>query len=251
MRPLHLTLLLPAALFVATAAHAQTWNEISDGGGDAGDRIATAQRITLTGPLAAITGISGSSDADLFVFRITDAEHFSATTSGGATWNTMLFLFDESGRGVTANDEDPINNSHQSRLSSLYVPGPGVYQLAITRFNRVPVNMDNGPLWATSGPARSERAPDGPGLHDPVAGWVGTTTGSDSYTIFLQGCQGLGTSPPPCPADFNGDGQATVVDFLNFLQAYAAADPRCDMNADTLVNIQDFLLFLGAYALGC
>jgi hypothetical protein len=56
---------------------------------------------------------------------------------------------------------------------------------------------------------------------------------------------------PVCRADFNGDGLVNVQDFLTFLAAYAAADPRADVNADAQINLQDFLLFLSVYAAGC
>lgn len=55
----------------------------------------------------------------------------------------------------------------------------------------------------------------------------------------------------PCPADFNGDDVVNVQDFLAFLAAYAAGEPRADFTGDGQVNVQDVLAFLTAYASGC
>jgi hypothetical protein len=55
----------------------------------------------------------------------------------------------------------------------------------------------------------------------------------------------------PCPADFNGDGSISVPDFLSFLGAYAAADPRADIDADGQVSVMDFMAYMAAYSAGC
>jgi probable HAF family extracellular repeat protein len=74
---------------------------------------------------------------------------------------------------------------------------------------------------------------------------------------------GNGTSPtgrdeawlavlaPPCAADFTGDGDVTVADFLAFLNLYAQGDSRCDLNHDGQVSVGDFLAFLALFAVGC
>jgi hypothetical protein len=54
-----------------------------------------------------------------------------------------------------------------------------------------------------------------------------------------------------CIADWNGDGNVNVVDFLGFLAAYAAGDPRADIDGDGVINIHEFLEFLQLYAAGC
>jgi hypothetical protein len=54
-----------------------------------------------------------------------------------------------------------------------------------------------------------------------------------------------------CRADFDGSGGADVRDFLAFLAAYAAADPRADFDGSGAIDVADFLAFLGAYAVGC
>ncbi len=54
-----------------------------------------------------------------------------------------------------------------------------------------------------------------------------------------------------CPADFNGDTVVNSLDFIAFLNAYTAGDPKADFNGDTVVNSLDVLAFLNAYVLGC
>jgi agmatine deiminase len=54
-----------------------------------------------------------------------------------------------------------------------------------------------------------------------------------------------------CRADFDADGAVNVQDFLAFLGAYSAGEPRADTNGDGAVNIQDFLGFLTQFSAGC
>ena len=68
-----------------------------------------------------------------------------------------------------------------------------------------------------------------------------------SYTLTLTGPD-CGTS---CLADFNGDGTVNTLDFLEFLNAFSAGDPRADFNGDDIVNTLDFLAFLNAFNAGC
>jgi hypothetical protein len=76
-----LTTVLAALAGLATAAHAQTWDETVNGGGDAGDLPASAQVCAGSGPLTTITGTNGATDADMFAILITDPASFSASTA--------------------------------------------------------------------------------------------------------------------------------------------------------------------------
>jgi len=57
--------------------------------------------------------------------------------------------------------------------------------------------------------------------------------------------------PTSCPADFNADGTVDFFDMLNFLSAYAIANPSADMNGDGLFDFFDVLEFLNVFAAGC
>jgi hypothetical protein len=55
----------------------------------------------------------------------------------------------------------------------------------------------------------------------------------------------------PCPADFNGDGDLNVNDFLAFQNGFAARAPAADYNRDGGFNVNDFLAFQAGFAAGC
>lgn len=54
-----------------------------------------------------------------------------------------------------------------------------------------------------------------------------------------------------CIADFDGDGQLTIFDFLAYQNAFAAGDPRADCDDDGELTLFDFLCFQNAFAIGC
>ncbi len=57
--------------------------------------------------------------------------------------------------------------------------------------------------------------------------------------------------PDACAADFNGDGEISTLDFLAFLNAWAAMESSADMDGNGTVNTQDVLVFLNAFTAGC
>jgi hypothetical protein len=185
------------------SAGATTWDEFTNGGGDAGDLPATAQVVSGSGPLTAITGNLDASDVDMYQILICDPLNFEATTVGGATFDTQLWLFDLNGNGVLHNDDDPLTGAFQSRIgvnagnvfpanqnwadwASASLPA-GLYYIAISRYNRDPRNAANALIWNNS-PFGQQRTPDGPGANDPVVdNWFGTTAAAGAYTIYLRG----------------------------------------------------------------
>lgn len=165
-------------------AGAQTYTE----SGDAGDRPETAQATGTTACQNLITQIDGThlaDDVDMYAICIPDPVAFSATTTGGATWDTQLWLFDANGRGVTFNDDNPAGGL-QSRITGAFIPGPGTYYLAISRYNRDALNCDDVLIWNNT-PFGVERPPDGPGAAGRVNSWTGVTAAGGSYSIFLTG----------------------------------------------------------------
>ncbi|MFI4881575.1 MAG: FG-GAP-like repeat-containing protein [Phycisphaerales bacterium JB064] len=56
---------------------------------------------------------------------------------------------------------------------------------------------------------------------------------------------------PGCAADLDGDGRATLMDFLQFQNWFDAGDPRADVDGDGALTIFDFLRFQDVFALGC
>ncbi|MCA3005830.1 MAG: hypothetical protein LW650_11890 [Planctomycetaceae bacterium] len=252
---------------------ADEWDETASGGADAGELLADAQRVTGTGGVSAITGqMAGGSDADAFVIRVDDPALFSATTVGGATFDTQLFLFNLcTGLGVASNDDNPGGGTTSS-LTSALLTQPGYYVLAISGYNRDPVDASAGLIWANA-PFNTERSPDGPGAANPLAAWTGTGAATAPYTIFLTGasrvpagdlCAGTGGcnladvtgigGPPSTP-----DGILTGDDFNAFIGAFAAGDLLADITGiggppsapDGIITGDDFNAFIAAFAAGC
>ena len=105
-----------AALTLAVAPGAFAANEV----GDAGDVRVTANDMGDT----AVTQINGSfadaSDSDLYRICLTTGASFSASTLGGtlpASLDTQLFLFDEQGYGVYANDDWKTSRNKFRRIN--------------------------------------------------------------------------------------------------------------------------------------
>ena len=144
LRSNRLAVLLALILAGPMARAMNVWSET----GDAGDLLATAN--DTTGPANAsldrITGAYRSDTADVYRIYIKGGGTFSATTVGGANWDTVLTLFDQNGRGVYQND-DTVVGVQQSKLPANDPRTPllpGIFYLAISRFDADPTST--GPL---------------------------------------------------------------------------------------------------------
>jgi hypothetical protein len=178
------------------------WDEFANGGGDAGDLPETAQS-TGSGAIPAIRGtIGAANDVDVYAIYISDPSTFSATTIGGTSLDTALWLFDEDGKGVVHNEDNPdATTGSQSRIDNrtFCISQPGRYYLAISLFGRRAAGCNEGLIWATT-PARGVRCADGPESTSRVAGWSGSTTSTGTYRIFLTGAEGATAGDPAdCP----------------------------------------------------
>ncbi len=171
----------------AGVANAQFWPEVPD----APDTV-PGQITVGPGFVAPLTAIIGSGDfvgdtVDSYCIYITDPLAFSATTVGSATFfDSQLWLFGPGGIGVTFND-DASSSTFLSTITGAFVPGPGFYTIAISAYDTDALNPAALEMWA-DGPFTVERAPDGPGVPGPLAGWtVGTGDDLTGYKIFLTG----------------------------------------------------------------
>ncbi|MCL6536771.1 MAG: DVUA0089 family protein, partial [Armatimonadetes bacterium] len=193
------------------------WDETANGGGDAGDLPETAQS-TGSDPITKIRGtIGAANDVDVYAIYISDPSAFSATTIGGTTLDTALWLFDEDGKGVVYNDDNPdATTGTQSRIDNRTncITQSGRYYLAVSISVRRAAGCGDGLIWATT-PARGVRCPDGGESTSRVGGWSGSSSSTGRYIIFLTGVSGASAGdpadcPPPDPWDeqFYGGGDA-------------------------------------------
>jgi hypothetical protein len=224
--------------------------------GDAGNLPGTAQIPQGSGPLLGIAGVLDPGDADMYKISICDAANWSATTVGGAAFDTQLFLFDSTGHGLSSDDDDPLGTGGTlSRLSSQFVPSNGDYYLALSGYDMDPIgDTSGGEIWLDT-PYNVERRPDGAAAGEGVGGWDGSG-GGGTYTIFLTGtCYPGGGST--CYANCD---HSTTIPFLNvndfvcFQTAFAAGSSyaNCDHStAAPVLNIGDFVCFQSAFAAGC
>lgn len=190
---MHRLLSFAAIAFLSTSAPAGVWSEQ----GDAGEL--TPQATSGAGSLDSISGATSAGDyVDMFRIYISDPGSFSATTVGGASWDTQLFLFDPDGRGVAHNDDSP-SGGLQSRLTSALVTVAGEYWLAVSGYNRDPSSA-MGLIWANT-PFNVERAPDGPGAPSALLSWSGGSgDATGAYTITLTGASYAPTPGSLCLA---------------------------------------------------
>lgn len=220
--------------------------------GDAGDLPGSAQDATgQTGDLNAIIGaLSSGTDADMYAIEVCDSAAFSATTVGGATFDTQLWMFQPSGVGVVLNDDEVGGTTLQSRITNTFVTTNGIYLLAVSGYDRDPQDASAQALWLDL-PFRSERAPDGPGAANPVASWA-ISGASGSYRIDLTGACFLGG--PDCPGDLNNDGQVSLADLTILLANFgslSATPEQGDLNGDMQVSLADLTILLANFGTIC
>lgn len=194
------------ALAVAGSASADVWVEV----GDAGDLPATAQIPTGNNPLTAIIGtVVGPGEPDMYCIQIDDPAAFSATTVGGAVFDTQLFLFRADGSGEYTNDDDAADGL-QSTLPAGHAFGPqtpGLYYLAISGFNNDPLDAGGALIFPNTFPGVFD-AFDG----DPVVSWSGGG-GTGDYTIFLTGANFCQVVPEPASLVIWGIGAMATAGF--------------------------------------
>ena len=163
-----LRVLLPVAitmLTIASAAHAQIWNEV----GDAGDLPVTAQSTVGTGLLASIKGALGSpTDVDMYCIQVPDPTGFIAALQCVVIQGPNLWIFDATGKGVGAST---TCQGGDKRVTSVLVNLPGTYYVAVAYDAVYPYSGANA-MWTLA--YMTQRAPDGPGAAGIVTSWSGT-----------------------------------------------------------------------------
>jgi hypothetical protein len=54
-----------------------------------------------------------------------------------------------------------------------------------------------------------------------------------------------------CPADMNGDGQLTILDFISFQNVFTAGSLKADCDQNGVLNVLDFVCFQSKFLSGC
>jgi len=213
---------------------------------DVGDLPDGAAKVVSIRALETIAGRLPENDVDLYAIRISDVAAFSATTVGEFGWDSQLFLFDRFGHGLAFNDDA---GGVASRVTGTFVPRRGYYMLAISRYDRDPLNAAGLEIWNDE-PFAAERSPDGPGAADPrVASWAGETFGPLPYRIRLTGAGHL------CPGDLNGDGVGGLEDLTLLLSNFGRVGGvdffDGDFDGDDDTDIEDLTVLLSRIGRFC
>jgi hypothetical protein len=160
------------------------WVETIDAG-----QLLPGQMTIGEGHIVRIDGaLSNLNDVDLYCIQIDNPTQFHASTVGLVDFDTQLYLFDSTGKGVTFNDDDPAITGSWSHITGQFVTAPGTYYLAITRWDQDP-RSSSGDIWLDE-PSTLERIPDGPGSTGSLVTWSNSGSGrSGSYSIALRGAK--------------------------------------------------------------
>ena len=168
----------------------------------------------------------------------------AAVGHDGTVYAGVFFGSDKYMYAVTP-DGDILWQHHIGNLDGNYSPaiidGDGTIYFTTFRtqgrIGRVhALNPDGSVLWIKDMP---ERVASSPMLAPDGTLYVNC---SDTYLYAFK---------DPCLADFNGDGSVSTLDFLAFLNAWVAQDPKADWNHDGSFDTLDFLAFLNTWAAGC
>lgn len=179
------------ALIVSSTSFAQTWDEASDGGGDAGSLRGSSQIVT-TATLTTLTGTITSNDKDLYRIIVTTGSAFSADVT--ADFNAIVFLVDEDGEAVYLND-DRSGADNQPLLPAGHTHSPStngdVYYLGVTGFGDQPEGFLGDRIFTYTGSGDLTDVHGPSGIATTLLGYnAGFTNPSGSYSIALTSAEG-------------------------------------------------------------
>ena len=144
------------------------------------------------------------------------APNFAVTKAPSATPVPFTFAYSPATFAATLTFSAPLT--------------PGTYNVAVSDAVTAGGIALDGELSSNS----SAALPSGNGQPGGIAAY--------SFTV---------DAPPPCAADFNTSGAATVQDIFDFLAAWFAGQISADFNHSGAVSVQDIFDFLAAWFAGC
>ncbi|MEO1008872.1 MAG: GC-type dockerin domain-anchored protein [Planctomycetota bacterium] len=139
----------------------------------------------------------------------------------------------------------------------IFTPGPdGVVSFGSTTdiVDHVQWNLAGGDVGSAQ--TRSAQAVTA-GLWTAASDFVITTDDSERIDLIddtgaeLHGPADYDVAEGVCRADFDGDGELTIFDFLGFQNAFDAGDLAADFDGDGALTIFDFLAFQNEFDAGC
>jgi hypothetical protein len=115
---------------------------------DAGDLPGTAQVVAGTADVSTISGtIADANDVDMFRIRVTGTVPVLLQVAPSSTIDSQLFVFDTAGFAVVGNDDLGL-----SLDASITAPlTAGIYYLAVSSWDRDPVNAANQEIFTDLG----------------------------------------------------------------------------------------------------
>ncbi len=199
-------------LGVANNAAAVSLTETVDAGGflfNAGQSNTQVVGTTLDSINGNLTDTgTGNPDIDLYQFQATGVT-FTASTVGGTTIDTQLFLFNASGIGLFASD-NADNFTFQSSISANLTAGQ-IYYLGISSFGSTP-QSSGGEIFNI--PAFGQTAANGAGAAAALNSWSSNPVPEfGSYNITVSGAQFVGSTANAAavPFDFNPTFGVTIL----------------------------------------
>lgn len=244
MRQTTFVLLVSQTLVAATASRAA--GALFYESADAGHLPELAQDVAIVGSVEAIVGrIENAFDADLFrlVIDVPTAFSASVTLSDDFAVDPQLFLFDQWGRGVVANDNRFGARFPMIPLGSMSGETPGTYLLAVSAADCDPEGIF-GEIFpdVSSGLVR----PAGVAQFAPLINWSRdfSATGGN-YSIVLTGV--LGLLEPPL-GDYSGNGIVDAADYVVWRDNLSGSDipsanPSADGDRDGDVDQHDYAVW--------
>ena len=169
---------------------------------EAGETLTSAQVIP-SGPLSleSISGtISQTNPANLFKIFLTGGKTFSATTkiNPGSLADPQLFLFDSSGKGIYANDDESINTQQATLPKGEFSPSDaGIYYLGISGFDYNPVGTNGSKIFPDFPDVDFKTVVKSSGDGFQLEEFDGLILDGGSYNITLTGVQTAGTKAVP------------------------------------------------------
>lgn len=192
--------------------------------------------------------------------------HFAASGNGGgfpigvpASYDSVIAV------GATDDRDQRASFSQGGSVLELVAPGVNVYSTTSDRDNSYG-NLD-GTSMATPHAVGVAALIIGAGIQDAngngrindevrqhmidTAIDLGSPGWDSDFGYGLVNAEAALSVQPPCVADFDGDGELTVFDFLAFQTAFDLGDSRADISGDGVLNIFDFLEFQNLFVAGC